>query len=281
MRGTVSASRYQPILAAESYIWIQRFHARHETLADGVAEMCQGFRQAGFKRVELDSDFLAADLRAATLDEFKKNRLQLLSVYANSTMHTPTEAEQSIAEIVTLAQALAGTGFQAIVTDPSPRPDRQPKSATELSLQARSLNRLGEQLRKLGIRLMIHHHTPELADHARQWRYELAHTDPGLVLCVVDVDWAFRGGQNPLAFIKACGKRLACLHLRNDRNGVWMEDFGPGEIDYQPIAQYLRQMGYRGYLVVELAYEKKTKVSRPLVADLRRSRLYAEKVFAV
>lgn len=279
--GNASASRYHPILAVESYIWIQRFQARHQSLAEGVAEMCRGFRYAGFEQVELDADFLTADLRAAMLDEFKKNKLQLLSVYAGSTMHTSGEAEQSIADIVTLAQALASTGFQAIVTDPSPRSDHQPKSTAELSLQARSLNRLGEQLRKLGIRLMMHHHTPELADHAREWRYELAHTDPDLVLCVVDVDWAFRGGQKPLAFIEACGKRLASLHLRNDRNGVWMEDFGPGEIDYQPIAQYLHQINYQGYIVVELAYEKATMVTRPLVVDLRLSRLYAEKVFGV
>jgi inosose dehydratase len=278
-KGNASVPRYQPVFGAESYIWLQEFHRRQMSLADEIPEMCQGFHRAGFDAVELDADFLTPELRGETLRELRKNKLRLLSVYANSTMHAPEEARKSISDIVSLAQALRSTGFQGIVTDPLPRPDHELKSEAELALQARSLNTLGERLRELNLQLMVHHHTPELADGAREWHYELAHTDPSFVLCLVDVDWAFRGGQSPLGFIKACGKRLAGLHLRNDRNGVWMEDFAPGEINYQPIAHYLRRIDYQGFLIVELAYEPATKVTRPLVADLRLSRLYAERIF--
>lgn len=270
---------YRPILAAESYIWLEEFQASKQTLADGIPEMCEGFHRAGFENVELDEDFLVDKLRAETLEQLTRNQLRLLSVYANSVMHTPDVAEKSIARIVALARSLKSTGFQAIITDPLPRPDHQPKSEAELALQSRSLNALASQLQTLGIRLIVHHHTPELADNAREWRYELAHTDPRLVLCCVDVDWAVRGRQQPLLFIKACGNRLASLHLRNDKNGVWMEDFGPGDIDYHPIARYLRGINYQGFLIVELAYERKTRVTRPLAEDLLRSRLYAQKVF--
>lgn len=279
MKSDANAGSYRPRFAAESYIWIQYFHARHRSLSNGIPEMCQGFRYAGFRAVELDSDFLVGDLRGLTLRALRDNGLALVSVYANSEMHTRDDARKSIRDITNLAEALRNTGVQIMVTDPSPRPDRKAKSTGELALQARSLNMLGRNLQNLGIRLLIHHHTPELADHAREWRYELAHTDPQLVGCVVDVDWAFRGGQQPLAFIEACGERLAELHLRNDRNGVWMEDFGPGQIDYRPIAKYLRRINFRGLLVVELAYEKSTQVTRSLAEDLRRSRIYAEKVF--
>jgi sugar phosphate isomerase/epimerase len=58
-----------------------------------------------------------------------------------------------------------------------------------------------------------------------------------------------------------------------------MEDLADGDVDYHEIADYLKQIGYSGYLVVELAYEKGTKVTRPLEEDLRLSRLYAEQVF--
>lgn len=278
---TAHPSGYHPILAAESYIWLEEFQARKQTLADGIPEMCEGFHRAGFENVELDENFLVDNFRAETLEQLARNQLRLLSVYANSVMHTPEAAEKSIARIVALAQSLKPTGFQAIITDPLPRPDHQPKPEAELALQSSSLNALASQLGKLGVRLIVHHHTPELADNAREWRYELAHTDPRLVLCCVDVDWAVRGGQQPLPFIKACGNRLASLHLRNDHQGVWMEDFGPGDIDYHPIARYLQGINYQGFLIVELAYERKTRVTRPLAEDLRRSRLYAQKVFGL
>lgn len=279
MKSDANAGSYRPRFAAESYIWIQYFHARHRSLSNGIPEMCQGFRYAGFRAVELDSDFLTEGLRTRTLRSLRDNGLALVSVYANSAMHTRDDAKKSILNITALAEALRNTGFQMMITDPAPRPDHKTKSTGELALQAESLNTLGRNLQNLGIRLLVHHHTPELADHAREWRYELAHTDPQLVGCVVDVDWAFRGRQQPLAFIEACGERLAELHLRNDRNGVWMEDFGPGQIDYQPIAQYLHRVNFRGLLVVELAYEKSTRVTRSLPNDLRRSRVYAEHVF--
>jgi inosose dehydratase len=128
---------------------------------------------------------------------------------------------------------------------------------------------------------MVHHHTPELADNAREWRFQLQHTDPQLVFCCVDVNWAVRGGQEPVAFLREAGNRLASLHLRNNQEGAWTEDFGAGDIDYSKIADYLKEIGFSGYLVVELAYEKRTKITRPLEEDLRLSRLYAEQVFGL
>ena len=128
---------------------------------------------------------------------------------------------------------------------------------------------------------MVHHHTPELVENAREWRHQLANTDPKLVGCCVDVHWAYRGGQEPMAFLREVGGRLDSLHLRNSKGGVWMEDFNDGDVDYHKVAEYLKETGYNGYLVVELAYEKGTTITRSLEEDLKASRLYTEKVFGL
>jgi sugar phosphate isomerase/epimerase len=60
-----------------------------------------------------------------------------------------------------------------------------------------------------------------------------------------------------------------------------MEDYGPGDIDYQKVADYLRGIGFTGYLVVELAYEKGTQITRSLDEDLRLSRIYTDKIFGL
>lgn len=272
-------SRYKPVLSVEVYIWVQQFQSQHKDLVDGVEEMLSGTQQAGYRNVELSADFLPPVFREKTLALLRKYKLRMPTLYVGTTLHESTAAEKSIREAVDLARAVRSAGLQALVTNPSPKPHHQQKTAEELEVQAKNLNQLGAELRKLGLRLMVHHHTPELVEHGREWRYQLESTDPALVACCVDVDWAFRGGEEPLAFIRETGTRLLSLHLRNDVRGVWREDFGMGDIDYAPLADYLQQIVYTGYLVVELAYEKDTEITRPLVDDLQRSRLYAEKIF--
>jgi sugar phosphate isomerase/epimerase len=84
-----------------------------------------------------------------------------------------------------------------------------------------------------------------------------------------------------MPFLRRVGARIESLHLRNSQQGVWMEDFGPGDVDYSQVAEYLHQINYKGFLVVELAYEKDTVITRSLEDDLRRSRIYTEKVFGL
>ena len=57
-----------------------------------------------------------------------------------------------------------------------------------------------------------------------------------------------------------------------------MEDFGDGDIDYRRVGRILEKMGYQGYYTVELAHEPKTKITRALGANLKRSLDYALQV---
>jgi len=196
-------------------------------------------------------------------------------------MHEAAAAEKSVKEVVEVARLLKPHGTRVIVTNPSPKPGQARKTDEELDTQAKYVDQLGAELHQQGMKLALHHHTPELVDNAREWRHLLQHTNPRRVYCCVDVHWAYRGGQEVMTFIRETGHRLVELHLRNSKQGVWTEDFGPGDIDYQKVADYLRGISFKGYLVVELAYEKDTQIIRSLDEDLRLSRQYAEKIFAL
>jgi sugar phosphate isomerase/epimerase len=82
-----------------------------------------------------------------------------------------------------------------------------------------------------------------------------------------------------MTIVREAGSRIGILHLRNSRGGVWMEEFAEGDIDYGAVARHLQSIGFRGYVFVELAYDKETAITRPLGESLRRSRRYAERVF--
>ena len=274
-------AQYAPKLSVEIYIWIQHLESEKKTLAEGVEEVLASFHGAGYHRVELNQDFFQPALRERTFTLLAKNHLAPETVYAGTTLHESAAAEKSVGAVVELARLLKPHGTRVIVTNPSPKPGQALKSEEELDTQAKNVDRLAEEISGLGMKLALHHHTPELLEHAREWRHLMQHTDPNRVYCCVDVHWAYRGGQEVMSFLRETGDRLVELHLRNSRKGIWMEDFGPGDIDYQKVADYLREISFNGYLVVELAYEKGTQITRSLDEDLRLSRLYTEKVFGL
>jgi inosose dehydratase len=276
-----SAAHYAPKLSVEVYIWIQHLASEKKTLAEGVDEVLASFHGAGYRRVELNQDFFKPELRETTLALLAKYNLAPETIYAGTTMHEAAAAEKSVKEVVELARLLKPHGTRVIVTNPSPKPGQARKTDEELETQAKYVDQLGAELYQQGMKLALHHHTPELVDNAREWRHLLQHTNPRRVYCCVDVHWAYRGGQEVMTFLRETGDRLVELHLRNSKQGVWMEDFGPGDINYKKVADYLRGIGFKGYLVVELAYEKDTQITRSLDEDLRLSRQYTEKVFAL
>ena len=275
------AARYDPKLSVQNYIWIQQLDSEKKTLAEGVDEVLNSFHQAGYRRVELGSGFFTPELRDRTLTLLDTYKLIPETFFPNATMHEATAAEKSVNDALELARLLKPHGTRVIIINPSPKPEKAPKTDDELNTQARYVSQLGDELHQLGMKLALHHHTPELADNQREWRHLMKHTAADRVYCCVDVHWAYRGGQDVMTFLRAAGDRLLVLHLRNSKEGVWMEDFGPGDLDYEEVAHYLHAVEFHGYLVVELAYEKGTQRTRPLTEDLSLSRLYTEKVFGL
>ena len=178
-----------------------------------------------------------------------------------------------------MAERARDSGTKAINTNPSPKRNRERKTDEELTTQAAELNRLGEALKQRGLQLQYHTHDPEMAENAREWRWMLRHTDPALVTFCMDTHWIWRGKQDPLALLREAGKRTASLHVRNSRDGVWSEGFGPGDLDYKQIAAEVKRAGADPWVVVELAYEKGTVVTRSLAANLRAGREYALQTF--
>lgn len=267
-----------PGLAAQVYVWTQYLRKENRTLGDGLEDIFAGTRAAGYDNVELMSSFFTPELRERTLELLKAHQLGVPIVYHGGPMHESAGAEKTIAETLELADTSRPAGVQMLNVNPSPKPARERKTDRELAIQARAVNRLGNELKKKGLRLILHHHDPEMAEGAREWLHLLENTDAGLCL---DTMWIARGGQNVMEIVRKAGGRLASLHLRNMQNGVCTEALGDGDIDYRELAAYLRGMNFQGWYVVELFHEDGTAVTRSLEENLRLSRRYAEEVFGV
>ncbi len=273
--------RYAPVLAVQTYVWSQHFARQKQLVRDHLEEIISGCAEAGFRNIELTGDCFAADAASETTRLLKQYRFTMPVVYNGGAMHEEAEAEKMIARSIEIVERAKPCGLKALNTNPNPKPKRERKTDAELAVQARTVNRLAGEMHKRGLRLFVHQHDPEMMENAREWRYVLKNTDPKRVEVCLDTHWVYRGGQDVMTLLAECAPRLGAVHLRNSKKGVWLEELGDGDVDYRQVAAYLKQTGFRGYLVVELAYDKTTEITRPLVDSLRLSREYAEEVFGV
>lgn len=269
---------YAPTITAQVYVWTQWLQREKRTLASGLPQIFAGFREAGYHQVELTSGLFAPELAESTAAQLKQHDLRLPIVYHGGPIHEAGSARKTIADVLHLAEVVKPLGAGALVFNTAPKARRESKTDAELRQQREAIAEMAQSLKRRGLRLLLHQHAPEMSENAREWRDLLRVKALGICL---DVHWILRGGQDVMALTREAGPRIGDIHLRNSRNGVWTEELGDGDIDYRAVAAYLREIGYRGYLTVELAWETDTKVTRPLVESLRRSRLYAEEVFGV
>jgi len=125
--------------------------------------------------------------------------------------------------------------------------------------------------------LNLHNHTYEVENGLHDLKGTLARI-PGVKLGP-DLNWLVRGGVDPDAFIREYGAQIVFLHLRDQKkDGRWSEALGEGDMDYAAIARALRDVGFTGCAVIELAHERDFKPTRPLRESLKLSREFVRNV---
>ena len=243
------------------------------------------------------SDYAASGLNGIeptfdTVDDIEKlhpllnkHDLEMRSFYANSELHDAAKADQSVAKILTLAAQAKKLGTRLVVTNPSPIAwgGTQNKTDEQLVVQRNALNQLGAKLSAMGMMLSYHNHDMEMREAAREFHHMMVGTDPRLVTLCLDSHWIYRGAGNSSValfdIVKLHGDRVTELHIRQSKNHVWSETFGPGDIDYERLTRALVKLNRRPHLVLEQAVESGTPHTLNTVQALTRSTAYARRMF--
>jgi inosose dehydratase len=216
----------------------------------------------------------------------KKYKLEMRSIYVGCTLHKEKEAKQSLEQVKAIAKAAKPLGVRLIVTNPSPIRWGEPvdKTDAELELQAKYLDQMGAALREQGITLAYHTHDMEMRHAAREFHHMMLATDPKHVSLCLEAHWLYRGsGDSQLAMfdiVRLYGSRIAEVHLRQSKNGIWAETFGEGDIDYIRLAKALLALKLRPHLVLEQCVEKQSPDTMEAVAAHQQDLQYASRVFA-
>ncbi|MXZ21847.1 MAG: TIM barrel protein [Caldilineaceae bacterium SB0665_bin_25] len=259
------------------YRWSQ--HYGWHFLTERIDEVAAGLAQAGYAYFEglLDPLEGEGDWAGRWHTALDRHGVRLAGAYVHARVHDEGTQAQTIETIVARARLLRPMGAEFINANPQPIGAR--KTDEMLTVQAQGFARLGAALRREGLRLVVHHHLPELAENGRELRHLLEHTDAGDVGLTVDADWMCRGGQDAKAWIREFASRLEIVELRSSRRGIWDETLGDGEPDCREMAQVLNEVSFDGWLMVELAREEGTPHTVDLVQAHAHSLQYAREIF--
>jgi inosose dehydratase len=274
---TPPAAKVEPVVGTQLYGWGQYYQREGRRLDDHLDEVLSAVRDAGFAYAEHGLDAGVPENNARFAERLRAKGLRPVSLYTGGRLHEAGRAEETVERLLRAARVARAAGFEVIVCNPDPI--GREKTEDELAVQARALGLLGGGLNALGLKLGIHHHTPELAAGAREFHANFRRNPGTAVGFCYDVHWVFRGGLRPDAVLPEHGARVVSWHLRQSRDGVWWEDLDDGEVDYGWIAGFAREKGLPPRWTVELALEAGTKITRGVVENHRRSREYVRRVF--
>lgn len=263
------------LVGSNIYGWGQYAQRDHKGL--DIEEVISALRDTGYDYLESNLDVARPDANARFAEQLRAKGLQPVSLYTGARLHEAGKAGEVVRQILAAAKVCQQAGFQVISCNADPI--GREKTDEELKTQAAALEELGEGLNGLGLKLGVHHHTPEMATQAREFHYNFRHTKPEMVGFCYDVHWVWKGGVQPLDALKEYGARVVTWHLRQSRNGVWWEDLDTGDIDYAAVAQYARAHRLPRRFTVELALENGTQITRSAIENHRRSREFVRKVF--
>lgn len=212
----------------------------------------------------------------------KKHGLEMRSFYTGATLHDPAAVDATIKQVAaTAAKAKELIDVRIVVVNPTPL--REEKTDAQLETQAKGMTQLGGALAEHGITLAYHFHSPAWRSDGREFHHVMTQTDPKLVQLCLDTHWVYRGAgnnaQRVYEVVERYGSRVAELHLRQSKDGIWTETFTDGDIDHAKVAAGLKAQGVEPLLVLEQAVEQGTPNTMDALESHRLSRAYVEKVF--
>jgi inosose dehydratase len=272
-------------LACNQYPWLTYYRRENRNFNEDLDKGLGELASCGFDGYEpLVNNLQEIDLLAPLL---KKHGLQMRSLYVNSVLHERQKADQSIESVLAIAEkAKKNLNTKIIVTNPSPIQwgGPQNKDDGQLKVQAASIEKLGKQLKEMGLILAYHNHDIELRNAAREFHHMMVGTNPAYVTLCLDAHWVYRGAGNSSValfdILRLYGPRITELHLRQSEDNIWAETFTEGDIDYPRLAKHLLNIDVRPHIVLEQAVEKRTPKTMNTVEAFRQSSKYARRVFS-
>jgi len=249
--------------------WVYASTCENYDIFPIIEDVISDMSAAGLGGIELMHTALYHEEAEETIRRLSEEySLPVLGSSFGGEMWDASKTDEVLAQADTVTGTLANLGARTLGVSTGASPER--KTPEQLDQQASVLREIDRMCADRGIVMNLHNHTYEVQDD----EYELTGTLERMPEAKLgpDLDWLTRAGIDPLQFLRKHADRIVFLHLRDNKDGHWVEGVGDGEMDFGAIKQVLDEIGFSGDAAIELAWERDFEPTRPLRETLTRSR---------
>ncbi|MCY1718895.1 sugar phosphate isomerase/epimerase [Prolixibacteraceae bacterium Z1-6] len=267
-------------LTVGAHVWVYASTQPNYDVSPVLEQIFSDMLYAGFDAVETMEQPLRSETYTKQIVELiEKYKIGLIGTSYGADMWDKSkhsEIYEDVDLVMTNLASLGGRTFGTSVGEPHGRL----KSEAELDAQAELLKRLVKLGHDKGIVLNLHNHTSEVKNNM----YDLGGTLKRIpdIKLGPDLNWLLRANVDPIEFLEKYQKQIFFLHLRDQlNNGKWSEALGEGDVNFEEIGDTLKQIGFAGDVIIELAFEGGFKPTRPSKETLKISRDYLKKTTGI
>lgn len=251
-------------IASNLYGWQERY--REEGKDMSYANIFRDLALAGYDAVEATADPETVALARAC-------NLTISASYIGLPLHEAFAPGALEDKVLPTAILLAEAGGSDLLVNADPKGGWHaslPKDEEDSKRQGENLTRIATRLAPYGLNVCMHNHAADPHNANADLRSVVRHAGTEVGLCV-DTGWALVSGCDPLDWVRRYPERIHALHLRNQHGPVPSEDLLEGDMDMAQFLRSLADLGYRGWLAMELWHPPATAPQRSMLEDARRS----------
>jgi inosose dehydratase len=221
-------------------------------VAGDVEQALRDIAALGFRGVELfDGDAVGwpggTERLVRLLAELE---LQLVAVYAGGSLIYDEILPEEMWRIERAANVAADAGASHLVVGGGAQRHDRPPDQADYDRLANALDRIDELARRLGLTAHFHPHLSTIVETPEQ--IERVFTRTGIAFCPDTAHLAAAGGD-PAGLILRHAVRISYVHLKDARlDPLAFVPVGEGELDIEGILATLRDIGFDGWLTLEL-----------------------------
>ena len=198
----------------------------------------QGF-ESGFRN--LSPQFQAPEMARRNIERSGLTFFGIHIFFPNPLYDQTTRiASPSVYEPVALGGAALGAKHLILSGAPCENTD-------QLKAKIAALNAAGRYAHSAGLSVAYHNHWWEFESKIGEIEALYAQTDPELVGFVLDAGHAYHAGADVPAFIRAHSQRILGVHLRDYKDGQYVE-LGTGSFPLAQVAATIIEIGRREWV---------------------------------
>ncbi len=252
----------KPIKAAPAKI---RFGYASITWGGKDEQAIEDIAAVGFKGIQLRANVLEeyGNRPAALRDLLAKHRLEFVALSSGGVKIDPAKEADEVATHTRHAAFVKDAGGDYLQVTDSARPKGRKPEADDFKRLGRIITEIGKRTADLGIPLGYHNHMNSLGEAPGEVDAILEAADPRWVKLELDVAHYHQGGGDPVEALKKYRDRLLFLHIKDVESPVSgakgdssrsyrFVELGSGKVNLMGIFEAVKEIGFRGWAVVEL-----------------------------